>query len=239
MVLDRWPGDGLLQAIAAENNLAETAFLVRDGDNFRLRWFTPTVEIDLCGHATLASGHHILGALEPHRDEVTFHTKSGPLRVARSGERLVMDFPSRPTVEAPADEIAAVSAAIANDVVALQRGWAYLAQVKDEATVRNLKPDIEAIRRLPLDVIVTAPGSDCDFVSRFFGPKVGIPEDPVTGAAHCSLAPYWGAKLGKKAMFARQLSPRGGEIWVELDGQRVKLSGYCTEVLQGTMRVPH
>jgi PhzF family phenazine biosynthesis protein len=239
MVLDHWLEDRTLQAIAAENNLAETAFLVRDADKYLLRWFTPTVEVDLCGHATLASGHHVLGTLEPGRADVTFMTRSGPLRVTRAGDRLAMDFPARPMSLAPDEAIPAVSRAIGAEVLALRQAWAYLAELKDEATVRDLRPDIAAIRQLPLDLVVTAPGSDCDFVSRVFVPKFGIPEDPVTGLAHCSLGPYWGEKLGKKSMFARQVSPRGGEIWLELAGERVTLSGHCMEVLSGTMTVPH
>ncbi len=237
MVMERFLPDATLQAIATENNLAETAFLVRDGDDFLLRWFTPAVEVDLCGHATLASAHHVLNTLQPGRGEVTFNTKSGPLRVARQGEKLVMDFPARPLAPAPKGEMPAVESALGKKLVALSRGWVYMAELEDEAAVRGLRPKMSAVEELPLDLIVTARGSDCDFVSRFFAPKFGVPEDPVTGIAHCSLGPYWGAKLGRRAFFARQVSARGGEIWVELAGDRVKLAGNCVEILAGTMRV--
>ncbi len=239
MPLTSWLPDATLQAIAAENNLAETAFFVPqrndkgDGD-YHLRWFTPTPEIDLCGHATLASGEVVLNHLEKNRDQVAFHTRSGVLTVARDGQRLAMDFPTYGNVPAPAAEIPAVAKAIGAEVKALHRDWAYVAELADEDTVRNLKPDIDAIRALPLDVLVTARGAKADFVSRVFVPKYGIPEDPVTGKAHCLLTPYWSAKFGgRTTFFARQVSQRGGELWLTLAGGRLKMSGHAVLTITG------
>src|SRR5689334_16963985 len=184
MPLEEWLPDERLQAIAAEHNLAETAYFVPKGRDFHLRWFTPTVEINLCGHATLASAYILFNHLERSRDNVVFHTLSGPLTVARDGDRLVMDFPVRPIEPASPSELAPVAEAIGAKVTDLRRGWTYLAVVESEDVVRDLKPDIAKIAALPLDVIVTARGAKADFVSRVFVPKFGIPEDPVTGSAH-------------------------------------------------------
>lgn len=238
MPLKSWLPDGLLQAIAAENNLAETAFFVPTNEGYHLRWFTPKVEVDLCGHATLATAHVILNVLTPDRDNVSFETKSGTLRVARDNDRLVMDFPIKPVTPADPKEIPAVARALGCEVNDLLRGWAYLAVTDSETTVRELKPDMEALGRLPVGVIVTAKGQSADFVSRFFAPQLGIPEDPVTGAAHTSMVPYWAKKLGKTSFFARQLSERVGDLWVELVGDRVKLAGHCVPVLAGEMTLP-
>lgn len=239
MPLESWLPDATLQAIAAENNLAETAFFVpqrndNGGGDYHLRWFTPTLEIDLCGHATLASGEIVLNHLEKSRDKVAFHTRSGVLTVARDGGRLAMDFPTYGNEPAPAAEIPAVAKAIGAEVKALHRDWAYIAELADEDTVRNLDPDIAAIQALPLDVLVTARGAKADFVSRVFVPKYGIPEDPVTGKAHCLLAPYWSAKFGgRTTFFARQVSRRGGELWLTLAGDRLKMSGHAVLTVTG------
>ena len=232
--LKEWLPDATLQAIAVENNLAETAFFVPKGGDYHLRWFTPTLEIDLCGHATLASGEIVLNQLEKSRDKVAFHTRSGVLTVARDGERLAMDFPTYGNVPAPRAEIAAVEKAIGAEVKALHRDWAYIAELADEDTVRNLTPDIDAIRALPLDVLATARGAKADFVSRVFVPKYGIPEDPVTGKAHCLLAPYWSAKFGgRTTFFARQVSKRGGELWLTLADGRLTMSGHAVLTVTG------
>lgn len=234
MPLKEWLPDSTLQAIAAENNLAETAFFVPRGDDYQLRWFTPTLEIDLCGHATLASGEIVLNHLQKNRDKVAFHTRSGVLTVVRDGQRLAMDFPTYASQPAPVAEIPAVARAIGAEVKALHRDWAYIAELADENAVRDLAPDIAAIAALPLDVLVTARGAKADFVSRVFVPKYGIPEDPVTGKAHCLLTPYWSAKFGGRAtFFARQLSKRGGELWLTLAGDRLKMSGHAVLVLTG------
>jgi PhzF family phenazine biosynthesis protein len=237
MPLQEWLADTTLQAIAAEHNLAETAYFVPKGPDFHLRWFTPTVEMPLCGHATLASAYIVLNHLDRQRDNVVFHTLSGALSVARDGDRLIMDFPVRSNEPASLSEIAPVEDAIGAKVIDLRRGWTYLAVVESEDIVRNLKPDIAKIAGLPLDVIVTARGAKADFVSRVFVPKFGIPEDPVTGAAHCLLVPYWSEVLERKTFFARQVSPRGGELWLRLEGDRVKMAGHAVLTVTGEVHV--
>lgn len=237
MPLKEWLPDETLLAIAAEHNLAETAFFVPQGRDFHLRWFTPTVEIDLCGHATLASGYIVLNELDRSRDNVVFHTRSGALTVARDGDRLVMDFPARASEPAPVAELAPVAEAVGAKVIDLRRGWLYVAALESEEVVRNLKPDMAKIASLPLDVVVTARGAKADFVSRVFVPKVGIPEDPVTGAAHCQLVPYWSEVLERKTFFARQLSSRGGELWLRLEGDRVKMAGHAVLTVTGEVHV--
>lgn len=239
MPLTEWLPDATLLAIAAENNLAETAFFVpqpnaNGGADFHLRWFTPVVEMDLCGHATLASAEIILNHLHKGRDKVAFHTRSGVLTVTRDGERLAMDFPTRDHAPAPAAEIPAVAKALGAEVKALHKGWTYLAELADEPTVRDLQPDMSAIAALPLGVIVTARGAKADFVSRVFLPNIGIPEDPVTGGAHCMLVPYWSKQFGgRTTFFARQVSKRGGELWLTLEGTRLRMSGHAVLTITG------
>ena len=237
MPLTEWLPDDVLQAIAAEHNLAETAFFVPKGKDFHLRWFTPTVEMPLCGHATLASAFVLFNYLDRTRDNVVFHTLSGPLGVARDDERLVMDFPTRASEPASITELAPVAEAIGARVIDLRRGLTYLAAVESEDVVRALKPDLSKIAALPLNVIVTARGSKADFVSRAFLPKIGIPEDPVTGAAHCMLVPYWSEILERKTFFARQVSPRGGELWLRLEGARVKMAGHAVLTVTGEVHL--
>jgi PhzF family phenazine biosynthesis protein len=234
--LGEWLPDATLLAIAAENNLAETAYLVPHGDDYSIRWFTPGMEMPLCGHATLASGWVVLNRLEPDRDTVTFHSRSGPLTVRRDGARLAMDFPVM-TVE-PSAGNAALAAALGAQPAKLFEGFQWLAVYDSAEQVRALKPDLNALGQLPLHgVIVTARGTDCDFVSRFFAPAAGVPEDPVTGSAHCRLVPYWARELGKLRLHARQLSARGGELWCELKGERVHMAGYAAPYLEGTIEV--
>jgi len=239
--LDRWLPDELMQAIAAENNLAQTAFYVpRPGNggepSFDLRWFTPTTEVDICGHATLASAHLILDRGGGGAAAV-FHTRSGPLRVTRDGDRLSLDFPARPpaprTGSPVAFDIAVAEALGAPPSKALMSRDVFA--VFDEASlVARLAPDMARIAALEgFGVIATAPGDDCDFVSRFFAPKAGVPEDPVTGSAHCSLIPYWAARLGRDELFARQISARGGELWCRHRGDRVTIAGHCALNLEG------
>ena len=237
MPLKEWLPDATLAAIAAEHNLAETAFFVPQGRDFHLRWFTPTVEMPLCGHATLASAYVVLNHLEKSRDSVVFHTLSGPLGVARDDDRLVMDLPVRTSTPAPVGELGPVAEAIGAKVINLRRSWTYLAVLESEDAVRDLKPDISKIARLPLGVIVTARGAKADFVSRVFLPNIGIPEDPVTGGAHCMLVPYWSEVLERKTFFARQLSARGGELWLRLEGDRVKMSGHAVLTVTGDVHV--
>jgi PhzF family phenazine biosynthesis protein len=229
-----FPDDAVMQAIAAENNLAETAFLVpRDGD-YLLRWFTPAVEVPLCGHATLASAAVVMERLEPDRDEVRFHTASGALTVTREGDLYVMDLPARGSepVAAPAGLAEALGS---EPLEVLANDYNYMAVLADSGAVRGLAPDLAAIARLERSgLIVTATDDgDYDFVSRYFAPRKGIPEDPVTGAAHCMLAPYWAERSGKTDLRAWQASPRGGEILCRVAGDRVILSGRCVFYLEG------
>lgn len=234
--LAEWLPDAVLQAIAAENNLSETAFFMREGEDYALRWFTPAVEVDLCGHATLASAYAIFRFLEPQRDEVGFRTlTAGRLSVAKRGDLLAMDFPARPAhpCAAPAGLAEALGKAPAA-VLAARDILAVYARVED---VEALAPDMSALARLDCyAVIATAPGSGgVDFVSRFFAPRQGIAEDPVTGSAHCTLVPYWAERLGKPALSARQISRRGGELACELQGERVSIAGRCVLYLEGAI----
>lgn len=238
MLLESFPGDKLLQAIAAENNLAETAFLVRDRAEYRLRWFTPTTEVPLCGHATLASAAVIMERLEPDRATVVFHSASGPLTVTRAAAGYVMDFPQRIArpVEPP-QGLAEMLGAVPIEVLA--DSFNYLVLLDRAQAVRDLAPDIAAISRLDRSgLIVTAAGDDHhDFVSRYFAPAKGIPEDPVTGGAHCGLTPYWAARLGKTELHAYQASSRGGELMCRLNGDRVELGGACVFYLEGEAEI--
>lgn len=233
--LPRWLPDATLQAIAAENNLAETAFYVPDGAEFNLRWFTPEVEVDLCGHATLATAFVQMTALEPRRTEIRFHSRSGPLAVTRDGEAFTLDFPARPPTiaEAPTGLISALGGTPRE--VLLSRDWLVVYGSAEE--VRALRPDFAALARVEgaFAVIATGPGdvSGVDFVSRFFAPAQGIPEDPVTGSAHCTLTPYWAGRLGRAQLEARQVSRRGGELRCTLSGDRVGLTGHAVLVKTG------
>lgn len=234
--LDAWLPDETMQSIALENNLSETAFFVRSDDGYQLRWFTPTFEIDLCGHATLASAHVLFNELGVKDDVLRFHSKSGVLTVEREDGKLVLDFPSRPA--APADAPEGLFEAIGLAPKEVLRSRDYLLVYETEDDVRNIAPDFSSLARIPTHaVIVTAKGGSCDFVSRFFAPEAGINEDPVTGSSHCNLIPYWSEKLGKTKMFARQISPRGGELYCELEGDRVKIGGNAVLYLKGEIYV--
>ena len=240
MPLDRWLEDELLQAIAMENNLSETAFLVASGDAYELRWFTPATEVDLCGHATLASAHTLFEHLGHAGDMIRFQTRSGELSVSRAGELLTLDFPAYELSTAPVD-IAVCDAlgATASEVMQVEGAIKQLFVFEFEEDITGLSPDFAALRKATDQcVIVTAPGNDCDFVSRFFGPAVGVDEDPVTGSAHCALVPYWAGRTGKTAMSARQVSSRGGELDCELRGGRVAMSGRGVTFMQGEVTLP-
>jgi len=235
--LPGWIDESLMQAIAAENNLSETAFFVKKNSFFELRWFTPATEVDLCGHATLASAFVIMKFIEPRLTEVAFETKSGTLTVTRSGDRLTMNFPAKPPAPctAPDDLVAGLG----RTPQAVLGSDDYLAVFATEDEVRALAPDFTALSRLNLrGVIVTAPGRGADFVSRFFAPGVGINEDPVTGSAHCILIPYWSARLDRTRLHALQVSKRGGELFCELKGDRVLIAGECAFYLRGEIVVP-
>jgi PhzF family phenazine biosynthesis protein len=226
--LETWLLDETLQRIAAENNLSETAFFVGRDGSYELRWLTPTVEVDLCGHATLAAAFVIFQELGYGGDKIRFQTKAvGELGAARDGGVITLDFPAWTAKRC--EEVPAMMA----DAL----GWVprelfktrdFLAVFGNEEEIRSLKPDPALLARLDcLGVICTAPGTDCDFVSRFFAPGAGVPEDPVTGSAHSTLIPYWSARLGKKKLFARQLSQRGGELFCEHHGERVGIGGHA------------
>jgi PhzF family phenazine biosynthesis protein len=236
--LDSWIDDATLQGIATENNLAETAFLVGGQGEYEIRWMTPEAEVDLCGHATLASAWVVFNELEPGRTEVVFRSKSGPLGVVAEGSRLALDFPSRPP--RPSETHAeALGEALGHAPAAVLSSRDLMAVFEREEDVRSLVPDMRKVAAFEVTgVIATAPGDECDFVSRFFAPAFGIPEDPVTGSAHCTLVPYWARRLGKTTLRARQISPRGGELFCELRGERVEIAGRAVRYLEGTIEVP-
>lgn len=235
--LDDWLPDATMQAIATENNLSETAFLVREDSAYRLRWFSPAGEIDLCGHATLASAYVLFELLGYSGSSISFATRSGRLVVEREGPRLAMDFPTLPAYSCPAP--AALLAGLKREPLEVLAADDYFAVFDNEDDIRSLSPDLAELSKLDRrGVCITAPGKSVDFVSRFFGPKWGIPEDPVTGSAHCSLAPYWATRLGKSRFIARQLSRRGGELHCELRGARVIISGYAVKFMEGDITVP-
>jgi PhzF family phenazine biosynthesis protein len=234
MPMDSFLTDNTLQEIAAENNLAETAFLVKENGDYRLRWFTPATEVPLCGHATLASAAVVMERLEPGRTRVVFHTASGPLTVDRVGEGYVMDFPARPSKLIPTPPGLA-EALGAEPIEVFSSPYNYLTLFGSEDALRALAPDMPAIARVDRPgIIATAPGNGhFDFFSRYFAPVKGIPEDPVTGSAHCMLAPYWAKLLGKTTLRAFQCSLRGGEVICRLKDDRVELEGSCVFYLEG------
>jgi PhzF family phenazine biosynthesis protein len=235
--VEEWLEDGVLQAIAAENNLSETAFIRRRGEEYDLRWFTPVTEVDLCGHATLASAFVVFQYLEPGWAAVRFRTRSGVLTVTREEELLTLDFPPLPAVPCEAPE--ALVRGLGTRPVEALKARDYMAVYEAEEEVRALRPDMEMLKRLDcLGVIATAPGRTVDFVSRFFAPGAGIPEDSVTGSAHCTLTPYWAERLGKSRLHAVQVSARGGELLCEVRGGRVFITGRGVRYLEGTIFVP-
>lgn len=240
--LDRWLPDPLLQRIAAENNLSETAFFAPAADaghDFRLRWFTPTSEVDLCGHATLATAAVLFRERGWSRPEVRFTSTGGSLVVRRDGDWLELDFPARPPQPLAPDRAVPAALGLAPDhPVALLGSRDLLVVLEDEATVRVLTPDFAAIATLDwFGVCVTAPGDGCDFVSRFFAPRQGIHEDPVTGSTHCTLTPYWAERLGRTSLEARQVSARGGALRCVLDGDRVRIAGATRCYLRGEIEL--
>lgn len=237
-----WPADALLQSIAVENNLSETAFLLAGRDPVPLRWFTPEMEVDLCGHATLAAACVLFRFLEPGRREVVFSSRSGPLPVTAEGDLLALDFPARPGEPVPAPPPALLEG-LGGQPLEVRRARDFLVAYATAAEVRALRPDMTLLAGLDaLGVIATAPGDaeeggGPDFVSRFFAPGAGIPEDPVTGSAHCTLVPYWAERLGRTKLHARQVSPRGGELWCEARGDRVRIAGRAVCYLRGEIEL--
>ena len=237
-LLEEWPADSLLQSIALENNLSETAFLVPEGLVWRLRWFTPKVEVDLCGHATLASAHVVFEHVHREAQKVEFETRSGRLTVYRNGPVLSMEFPANPPEAAPEPEGLADALGAAPEAV-LEAPFMCVAVFPDETSVRALEPDFRRLAAVNSGITAaTAPGGEVDFVSRCFAPGAGIDEDPVTGSAHCALAPYWADRLGKTALTARQVSERGGRLACTMQGDRVVISGRAAPYLSGTIELP-
>lgn len=240
-LLDSWLDDESLRKVAAENNLSATAFLVPRGHGYDLRWFTSRCEVRLCGHATLASGYVVLNLLQPGLESVEFQTRfSGAVAVRKDHERFLMDFPAlfpQNCSTMPVPLLRALGLGQAPSEV-LEGNDTYLAVLDSHRSIRNVRPDFALLEQLhPFAVIVTAPGEDTDFVSRYFAPSYGILEDPVTGSAHCSLTPYWAKRLGKPQLHARQLSERGGELWCEWAGERVLLRGKAALTLQGSLTI--
>lgn len=236
--LDYWLPDAVMQEIAQENNLAETAFYIPEGDDYRIRWFTPRLEVDLCGHATLAAAWTIFQDY-PLLERLVFHSRSGPLPVTRREELYTLDFPSQPfchtTLPRALEGRIGAPLAIGEN----STGDKLVLVYDDPATVRTFIPPLAEIAQLPhLGVIITAPGEDCDFVSRFFAPRAGIDEDPVTGSAHCVLVPYWAQRLGKLELLARQVSRRGGELYCRMGDERTLIGGQVALYAKATIYVP-
>jgi PhzF family phenazine biosynthesis protein len=235
-VLHQWLSDEVLQKIAAEHNLSETAFFTREQDYYRLRWFTPSMEVDLCGHATLASAFVLFSELRFVGDQIRFESKSGTLMASRRGDLVELDFPSRPPEACPTPPD--LVAALGREPREVLRSRDYFAVFDSQAELASLTPDFNLLMKLDcLGIIVTARGSDCDFVSRFFAPRAGIPEDPVTGSAHCSLIPFWSKRLGKLDLFARQMSRRSGELWCRFVGDRVRIGGRAVVYSRGEIEL--
>jgi len=232
--LENWLPDETMQAVAAENNLAETAFFVKKNDDFELRWFTPEMEVDLCGHATLAASHVLFRHLDFKPNQINFHTQSGVLNVTKKNDLLTLNFPSRkPEVtEIPQQLIDGLGKRPAE----VLKSRDYFAVFQNEQEVLSIQPDFNILEQLDcLGIIITAAGQTSDFVSRFFAPRAGIPEDPVTGSAHCSLVPYWSEKLNKKDLHALQLSKRRGELFCQDLGERVSIAGNAVTFATGTI----
>lgn len=237
-LLDHWIGEKLLQNIAMENNLAETAFLVKSGEDYDLRWFTPECEIDLCGHATLASAFVLMEVLRAGGERIVFRTQSGLLTVIKDGDRLLMDFPSRKPV--PVKLPVGLEQALGAAVLEVWQSRDLVAVMESAEAVRKLDPDFERLKAYKdfFGIIATARGSDCDFVSRYFAPGAGIPEDPVTGSSHSTLIPFWSEHLHKTEMKARQLSRRGGSLYCRDCGDRVTIGGQAKLYLTGEIHMP-
>lgn len=236
--LEQWIDAATMQMIAAENNLAETVFFVPKDNGYHIRWFTPELEIDLCGHATLASAFILYEYLGYSKPQIIFYSKSGELIVTRDGDKLQLNFPARMPDRVSDYPEALLKGLGITDPLGVYKSRDYVVEVTTEKEVLRVVPDISLLNQVDvIGIIVTAPGSDCDFVSRFFAPNCGIPEDPVTGSAHSTLIPFWAEKLGKEKLHARQLSKRGGELWCQNAGERVTMSGNCVFYMKGEIDV--
>ncbi len=234
--LESWLDDDVMQKIAAENNLSETAFFVPHADGFDIRWFTPSVEVDLCGHATLASAYVLFEQLSFKGDKLVFQSKSGELSVQKENNKYVLDFPKQTPV--PCDTPKLIAQAFDNVVQECLQAEDYIVVLKNEAAVLNANPDMTLLKQLDLrGVIITAQSNVHDFVSRFFAPNCGIDEDPVTGSSFTQLAPYWAEVLGRDKLHAKQISQRGGEVWCEVLASRVNIAGHAILYLKGKISV--
>jgi PhzF family phenazine biosynthesis protein len=234
--LDEWLPDKIMQSIAQENNLSETAFFIPTGDGFHIRWFTPTCEVDLCGHATLAAAYVLFNILGHKSDKIKFNSKSGMLAVTKDDERLVMDFPAQPPVlcDIPKEIVEAFDVA----PIECLKSEDFIVVFKNEIDIESANPDFEQLKKLDLrGVIITAKSSRYDFIARFFAPKYGVPEDPVTGSAYTQLAPYWASKIGPKRFSVKQVSSRGGELSCEIVDDRVLISGKAIKYLEGKIKI--
>lgn len=241
--LERWLPEETMQALGAEMNLAETAFVVPEGEAWGLRWFTPTVEVDLCGHATLATAHALWNEVGIRDEELRFRTLGGDLVVRRDGDRIELDLPAhRPGEPMEAPEVTDLLGTVPEEVRFVRKGPngpILMARVSTEADLRALAPDCGTLEARGIrNLMVTAPGDEADFVSRYFVPGGSAAEDPVTGSAHCALAPYWAERLGRDQLYARQVSARGGELWCRVDGDRVRIAGHAVTVLRGELQLP-
>jgi PhzF family phenazine biosynthesis protein len=236
--LEEWLDDILMQQIAAENNLAETVFFVPKGEGYHIRWFTPELEIDLCGHATLASAFVLYEYLGFSKSQLLFYSKSGELVITRNGDKYQLNFPSRMPVRVTEYPEQLLIGLGITDPLGVYKSRDYVVEVASEKEVLDVNIDISLLNQINvIGIIVTAPGSDCDFVSRFFAPNCGIPEDPVTGSSHSTLIPFWAEKLDKNKLHAKQVSKRGGELWCENIGDRVTMSGNCVFYMKGEIDV--
>jgi len=234
--LEEWLGDSLMQAIAQENNLSETAFFVPEGSGYHIRWFTPVAEVDLCGHATLATAFVIFNYLDTSSSQITFSSRSGKLTAVRENELISMDFPAQPPV--PCEPPKELLDGLKKEPLEILCSEDYFVVFSSENDVIELNPDMGKLRELDIrGVIVTAKGNKVDFVSRFFAPKLGIDEDPVTGSAHCALTPYWAKKLNKKSVHAHQVSKRGGELFCTDCGDRVVIAGRAAKFMEGSITI--
>lgn len=236
--LKKWIGDELMQKLAMENNLAETVFFVPSKDkevDFDIRWFTPELEINLCGHATLASAYVIFEILKTKKKKVVFNSKSGLLTVAKKKQMLLMDFPSWPPERVEEYHVSLLPSLGNPEITGVYKNREYIVELMNEEAVKKCQPDFSLMKKVDKMVIITAPGKEVDFVSRFFAPTAGIDEDPVTGSAHSQLIPFWSQKLGKQKMMAKQLSKRGGDIYCEQQGERVIMGGKCVFYMKGTL----
>ncbi|CAN5802114.1 PhzF family phenazine biosynthesis protein [soil metagenome] len=236
--LTEWLRDDLMQKIAAENNLAETVFFVPEDEGYHIRWFTPELEIDLCGHATLTSAFVLYQYLGYDKPQLIFYAKSGELIVSKEGDRYKMNFPARMPDRVNEYPEQLINGLGLDEHLGVYKSRDYVVELPTEKDVLNIRPNFTLLNEIDvIGIIVTAPGSDCDFVSRFFAPNCGIPEDPVTGSAHSTLIPFWAEKLGKEKLHARQLSKRKGELWCEDIGDRVSMSGNCVFYMKGDIEI--